>query len=1836
MQLSVVHRCQETCAAYPSLALLILLNDQGCYYLCFLVCFASRVIFWGWAVRISFIFILCSPSGAMTKNVGPHHCNHIFFSDDNCVNLPPRILAGNILIIAVRERKLLLDDLRVGLCGGKLHKMMQRALSAEHLADIAHHAVNSLRRLVSSSSLHDANLSPSQQDLTSTSRQIEEAWIKKHVKVDMSIVELWARSFGEELELIASQQSPCSSSADMSIPSSPKIATPILQSTSGGGTPLASTPPSGVSRKHIPEGTMMQAIEGLRAVSRWYGTQCVDVFSTVHLMDAVIRIAHSGQLPKKLNDALLVILADVLSEVPRALEESCTAFSSLLQASDSDELLTPNYLKMMQLFIQVLRRCDVHSGSGADSVRNRCASLGVVTRLLAQVKELRLMFDMVDPARQGRVVTSAILTLSVVACLSRRNQTLKEEILRPEGDAQRSWVFAANNVSKMEAIISYLAVPHTSTKAEERVLSFDHPNVWAADLAEFLIELCTTDSFSLRRQNLFSEVPSTPSTPPSVRSGRPPPVSSAVMVPQRRWEPLPSNWDVTLSSGSAFVWRFASTLSQCHFTCGTAAKCLFHFLWQLDTTTTATSELIFRCVVSSVLLLCNSNPSNVAILSSAGCFRILIEMLCDDKVTAFGGVITSEGGSPLIKSSTMAEPHQGMKLSENARQVIMAALSVMASSCLLADDVAHVMKAVESMREGKTTLEDCEIIEHLLHTVGNTTYPNKILFFSGDASVVCPVEKFVGRWYGYTFLVWVNPSCVWGEGCVLYSYSEPSTPSAVVVSMVANGRAKSLAVRCTSNKDFTITLIPDTTLSNEGWSHIAISHNISGFTVYVNGRKTTNNVSVPYPKEPTRPHRLHFGLGSDCSIAANAFQQQSPKKVGNEDVSPASASVPSLFGYVASMEILDGTLGEKDMERIAQGGPAAGASGSVEPCHSLPCLIGLSSSDVAGEICAEAIGSLVKKEAVTVAGVIGHEVPDVPKAFVSLGVVPWATVLLQSVDNACENRNTIAVLCAEFISTAFKLAGKEEMTKYSEMGVLEDFGRTLLSWPSGVPQQLSNSLISITIPKGGGKKMRQHPTTSSVLNLVIDLMSHPAALSTFCSASLKELSEFLSVPENAKIFREQSSRFTRILRLSTRLPSENVDDLVALLEKLCKEQQEMEQLLRYLVFQDASRHNEVVACETLRMLYDIGRPNTAICEMIAVCFGNCGVWWLVYLVAGTNHKSEAVRIYATRLLALVLHCSKKGKDIFLKGNGFEVIAAAVLNNNPDLSSAPAHVTSGKGAIIAPLRTAPTVRLMTYNCFFKFALDFFQPNNTDSSPPLSTMMSQQPAGGNRHVDPRAGGTFGFHGHLPGLIPPRATRRAVSYDLGYGSECGDVESRLSVDDNYSSQIASKDLLVYPQGIHVVLLLLGKFLRQHVEESVAANSEEPSKDGFISDDFHSATSVTTSREDAIEMVDKVLGFLERIVDMSPNAAAILTYPWLEWLWASVEPLFAAAANEACASPLRQLFAAVEPHVRSIIRKICVVDLSRPVKGSSLRRVKDLVDEPMLQRIVFEEIVRHFSENNRLDTMEPTEATNCIRSLDALLQGIDDALVPFPSTLAVEIVFAIRAIAVNNNSWVRLKMKNNTKLFEVRDRLAFLLMSTIRTFSKEEGDFLQQLIEANMHDLNSMLVVLKGIVDAVGVRNLEEVETLQGMLRMLYSVDDEQRKYLQKILEADAVELLQQRTPSSSPGLAEPPQLQQDFISWCMGHESKWESMTARILKAYKPVDAEIRSQADRREKERTSRLKARKSDGEKKAASLLKGQQELEKIRADIEGKGLQTFQETIAEAQAVEHRDANKDS
>eukprot|EP00388_Colpodella_angusta_P007989 GDKJ01022139.1.p1 GENE.GDKJ01022139.1~~GDKJ01022139.1.p1 ORF type:complete len:378 (-),score=9.24 GDKJ01022139.1:403-1536(-) len=342
------------------------------------------------------------------------------------------------------------------------------------------------------------------------------------------------------------------------------------------------------------------------------------------------------------------------------------------------------------------------------------------------------------------------------------------------------------------------------------------------------------------------------------------------------------------------------------------------------------------------------------------------------------------------------------------------------------------------------------------------------------------------------------------------------------------------------------------------------------------------------------------------------------------------------------------------------------------------------------------------------------------------------------------------------------------------------------------------------------------------------------------------------------------------------------------------------------------------------------------------------------------------------------------------------------------------------------------------------------------------------------------------------------------------------------------------------------------------------------------------------------------------------------MEWIWSGTAPFL-----EGGISIPPAIAQSIENFTRSIIRKIALADLIKPKGNSYIKRAKDLTEMPSMQRMIIEEVLRHYSVNNRLDVLQQAEATNVLRNLDSLLSGIEECISPFPLNLGVEVATALAAITVHNNAWVRTRVKNNTKLLETRDRLSFLMLSSgWKEFKKMPAERIAKTLQINTHDPNATVWLLRSLTEAVTERCVESVETLQSMIQQLQALDVEQKRTLARIIADEEVATVLATPPPPIMSTSEHPN-DRTFVQWCIANESKWEATMAKIVKASKSLDENLRSQNERGQREFTARVKARKVEIERKASQMSRSVSDFEKLWAEVEAKRA-TYLEAVEQA------------
>ncbi|RNF07638.1 putative chaperone DNAJ protein [Trypanosoma rangeli] len=1559
---------------------------------------------------------------------------------------------------------------------------MQGTLSKEQLADFAQQAVTSLRRLIKPS------LDPitvAQQELISTSKSIEESWRKKRIVSDTTLLDMWAAEFQGELIAQLEQYTTgnaCNEGNDHVAGNDGAPNHALVES---------SLDKKNVIRKFIGESSMLTCMEALKILIRTNGDNSSELIIRFKLVTYMTKYLMQVPMSKRTRDTLASVLLEIAGYNSQLLEEALAESQKLLlfpEDAKIESVVTPQQVQLACLLAAAFRRADVHKVP-TDSARLRCGRDGFLSGLIRTC--LVVARGTAGGVGGGIQFTALVTYFGLVSGMVRGCAANKELCMGKHRDELVTlWVTAASNVSRVEVS---LPVP-TNVPGKDATLVVEGAQAWASELIEFLVEVATSDSFSLRRQalngdamhkvggrNMLNNTGFPPLSPSSLSS---PGVSRAA----RSYEFLSAHWDTLLAGGSAYVWRLASLLFNCVLS-GEGCSFIAEALLCMDAQST-TSDVIYRSVIATLMLLCVATPRNAEVLADSPIIEALIARITCSQPSVFSHEVMILGRP--------CSPHHA--LNAYTVQTTVALMSLLSSLYVSETMLPKLLYVVEEMCVRQTSSIDADIVGSLLHVFTCAGLPRGVLFFPGSGSVVCMVDRFpTTRFNGYSFAAWIHPKCVWLEGSHLFSFTDGASGSSVTLMIMADGCSCSLMMRTRHSTEVTLSSIPDTSFPADAWTHVAFTHNMAGFSLFIDGRRTENSLSISFPKSPSKKDRLQFAFG------------------GYRDES-------SFFGFIASIELFDGTLSERELQRIYQAGPRPARELPIS-CHPF---LSVESQIVSGtnDFSVGVTGTLAgRNEGVSVHSVVACSPLDMHRMFLCENVVNWALRTLTVAKKCSTSFGTVAKLCVQFICTAMKLTTTEkELNCMVVDGAIVRLREQMHTWEN-IPIEVPAILISSTIPRGGGKVMRTHHTTQDMLSLLLDVVNREGLHPTAIMCILRELSDALLLPENVAIFRAVPGRFERILALSMRLPPECVECVIALVERLCKEPREMEQTLLFLLSTSASRTADFVKAEMLRMLFDIALTNTAMCDLIWGAFGNTGVSFLIRLVGGKNHSDEAVRIFALRIISLIHHTNKKFREHFMKSHGYEVLGAVMTG---------------------PASSAVPIGIASFNCLFQMAFDAFQPTMEGDA----VMLHLQQAGSSKprrrstkqpehshYPTVTAGQTQTLQGYMPGLVSPelRVTRREYSFDVSHELTYGN-DTRTLLDDTHRcprSRGNTHVTLQVPQAIQTLLTLLARLLCGVGASSLTVGSttevSHPSSEGNsesntaahedrgannTADSASRVSIFSPMQEESTESITlRVLAHLEKIVDRTENGEMLLPFPWLLWLWGAVRPVInpaSSSGNDMISKPAKKHAAAVQQRVRNIVRNLAILDLSRNSKAGIVRTLRQAGLSSFFTRLVLEEIVSHFTKS-RCEIPDRGEAANIIKNLDYLFHGIEEVLCPLPLGLGLEIVNAISAIAVNNNAWVRTKMKHSSRLFETRKTLSFALLASTKKFSKLESATLTQLLGANGHEPNTIRVLLRRLITAASNCDADEVEVLIVLIRQLMNSEMNQFQIIIAIIGVD-----------------------------------------------------------------------------------------------------------------------------
>lgn len=1668
---------------------------------------------------------------------------------------------------------------------------MQSGISKENLADLAQHAVSSLRRLVSSS--YDS-LTLSQQDLLSSSRRIDESWQRRREQVDAGSLELWGAGFADELRLQLHPEE---------------------------------------MQRQLPEASMLMNLEAARTVLCYAGGAAVEVFMSSELVSLLVQYFTTTPLSKKARDACAATLITLAGHDPRLTRELVEVALPLLvaqppsthhtpDAENPTEALTtvnPIFLYLATLLVAALHREDSAAATGVIRGRSDAYQPHLLSTLRSAYALLlspgilgnNVPTSSVEGTASYQVTVCAVY-LALVGGLLRGNPGSKVALIEAYAfEFSHVWTFVVTNLTHMD---TFLFVP-TNISGKGALVALDGVSVWQSELHELLVELCTDSSFCLQRLRIAGQIPDGGDA------------ASSSPLPSSDYVPLPIHWDTVVTGGSQLVWRLASLVFSCTLT-PVGSLVLQVCLMRIDCSIMQ-AESLYRAIMATLMLLCIANPYNATVLADASMLQCLIALVTYRQPSVFPSsvMVRLPGGEPV-------EIAPVSHLSTSTTQLTESLMSTIASICFPRDMLQLAMSAVTTMCHQSACQTDADVVELLLHALASSAYPPRTLFFQGNSSIVCKADRFAGRWYGYSLSAWVSPMCVWSEGSHLFSFTEQSGTS-MTICVVANGRTCSLAILVATQKDLTVTHIPDSPFPADSWTHIVFTHSITGTALYVNGKKLEVSASIPFPKEPSKRHRLDLAFGG-------------------------LIAEPSFFGHMSSIELFETSLSEKDVGRLYAGG-----TGTAEVLEVKPLLTVCPYNPETTSACMSSVqvtGSVFDKNegGVSVHGVVSCQSTQMLTAFQDCGVMGWALKTLEDSHTALNNA-AVARLCLTFVATAMRMTkNDEELNRILAGGYMDRLQAEILSWEDTF-LEFPAILLSAATSFDEGKSFRTHPSTQTILTTLLGRLEGVGGAtlggkvvrhSNSCCI-LRELSDWLLPAENLAAFLSVPDRFERVLSLCVQLPLECIESVVVLIEKLCKGQLEVEKTLRFLVLRHEcnSGDADIAKTEILRMLFDVSRANVEMCELIGGAFKGCGASFLMMLISGMNHTSEATRVFALRLFSLLMHVNRKFRESFVKAHGFRVFARALTNPACPIS----------------------IRLPTLDCLFQMAFDAYRPTEKSDdaiSSRLSLAKGKTKRGLGRPHDLRSSQltrhNAGFPGHLPGLVSRRLklSRREYSFEVSH--DFARVDDRLHLNEPYRN-MATLGLQIPPAFETALWALKHMVAGMSGGHSLSGSSSLRSRSANLAvvtdHDYDSLTegtpeavdspSVTTPIEETDEHPDRivihVLTYVEKVIDVTANGEALLHDPWLDWLWDAVSPLIQVthrtASGESVSSVSRypkNFLADVLTRFRRIVRRLMVLDMNKNGKAASVRHIRGFVQPPMLIRIVLEETMRHFARGVQAELTEQTNASNVIKNLDYLLSNIEYVLHPFPTTLGIEIISGISAIAIRNNSWVRMRMKNTTHLFSTRDRLAFFLLSYSRSFVRIQRELLFQLLDANATEVNTVAVLLQHLSGAMRSRHVEEVEVTVELIRLLAASYEEQRQEIYRIVSPTAAALADilclgcgkwllsdvlghsddARTCNESNG-AEPAAASDTYIDdspsvrttsqvveWVQAHPNEWAALTLTLDKIGKGDDSsKVR---ERVEKERSYILKATKAQKEVRDQLEARVQQQCKRMAEEVEAE------------------------
>ncbi|KAG5492030.1 hypothetical protein GH5_00933 [Leishmania sp. Ghana 2012 LV757] len=1195
-----------------------------------------------------------------------------------------------------------------------------------------------------------------------------------------------------------------------------------------------------------------------------------------------------------------------------------------------------------------------------------------------------------DAAASGASLnlTTSVVFLAVVAGVYRARPALKTYLARHFGaEYAQLWVKVASELSKMRTSL----LLHLPSRAPVSAM-LEPVEYWRGEMLEGLVELCTADSFTIQRAMVMTSVAGSGNgngssghranqqdVRPYTRAGtRPAGLAAASSsrgadvglsfnnAGRYQFVPIPADWEAHLSSSSSTVWRLACALFPCTVT-SEGVDILKAVLLMLNTRH-ASAEALYRSTVSTLTLLCFANPRNAVQLSEHHFLRTIMALVNCNQPSVFPAsqevTLHFRRGEPSTSDPATA-PTQALTLTPantlnvNTTQLTFCLLNTLTSTTFSKATAELLMQGIKDMCSMPSSQTDVDIIENFLYGLGRAFIPHPLLFFPGDGYVSWRLKHMFPRGSGYTFTAWIYPTCVWTGGSCLYSFMDPND-TRVSLLVVADGRQCSLAVRVNKAGGQPAELIlSNGTFTASSWTHVVVNHGVA-LNVYINGQRLEVVHDVPYPKEK---HSIMFNIGG-------------------------AAQLPGFLGFVSGMNI-SATLSEKEIARLHAAGPSfydpsRDCASFLRPffedrpgVESDPQRPSASSSSL------QQNDMIAKRSAEFRWERIELYVPtDVEELIAPSKVAEWVLGVLKGRRSASVQSTStfmnVAKLSLSLLSTSMQLSTTEQLTQLMHKNYLERLRTEVLSWKTTFPEFASLMLQSVS-PRGGSKALHNHVCTQSVFDILLSCVvrasahgnggancvahhrlsasreliepsDESAVASTVASMAsvvssprsdvaqeanatniiLRELSDYLLVKENKEMFQEDSARFQSILDVSLHLPKECIKSVVILIEKLCRSEAELRQVLLFL-FTPSSVSPTVDTAKVLvlRMLFDVAREEIAMCEMIQECFKGRGVALMLLLVNGENHSSEAIRVLALGLLSLLMPLKSCAK-LFKKNEGFDILSLTLTE---------------------PRNNIP-LGIRTFDALFQIAFDEFRRHREKKAEADSIaarlMATAHILHRQKQRDPNSstaagagGGTStsvtvaellqqgraqrrisDYIGHTPSvMVNQLGTRRGYSFehthDYGRVSEDFGELVLLHKGSRYHSlqlPLALKTVLrALEYLIRVVMHRLsstlpivayssaavtasatnGSNVAGSSADQLAASSEYSVLPTQNQESVMASTNTQDARMDDERVVVEVLSYLEKLIEWPKHALKVMDIPWLGGLWEAVHVFFERPAD-------------------------------------------------------------------------------------------------------------------------------------------------------------------------------------------------------------------------------------------------------------------------------------------------------------------------------------------------------